>query len=342
MTSGTEELIRSWAEEHRDILALIWGKFDGVGDWPAATVLQRELYAAGQRVKFGYVGREIPPSLGRFDSMTGKLALTARGLSFVPAARPLLDAFTRLVREAIMRYRTHGAHATLDAGEFVEVLDIDEHRARQLKELALLDGWLFRAVGEADRGQRFAVDEDAVLDIPQVRTIEDYLHAQAHVWWPTQEAMRGDRGPKIHARPAIADLTGFHTLIMETCASVWENGHRREAVDRAAIALIDAVRQLSGQRDLDGDELMKRAFSPSAPSIVVADLRTRTGQSIQRGTHLIAMGAIAAIRNPNSHRLDEPSVDEALEKLAVLSFVARRLDDARDALAGLARSRPPT
>jgi hypothetical protein len=59
---------------------------------------------------------------------------------------------------------------------------------------------------------------------------------------------------------------------------------------------------------------MSQAFRPEDPRIMVADLRTKNGRNIQRGTHFIAMGANAAIRNPAAH-----------------SFLARRLDDARNA-----------
>jgi uncharacterized protein (TIGR02391 family) len=76
---------------------------------------------------------------------------------------------------------------------------------------------------------------------------------------------------------------------------------------------------------------MSQAFRPEDPQIIVADLRTKNGQNIQRGTHFIAMGANAAIRNPAAHSSFHPDVDQAREQLTVLSFLARRLDDARNA-----------
>jgi uncharacterized protein (TIGR02391 family) len=90
----------------------------------------------------------------------------------------------------------------------------------------------------------------------------------------------------------------------------------------------DAVQQRSGITHTDGDDLMNLAFSPKRPRLAVADLETTSGHDIQRGTHLIALGIVAAIRNPIAHGLVDPGLSEAVEQLSILSFVARRLDDA--------------
>jgi uncharacterized protein (TIGR02391 family) len=124
-----------------------------------------------------------------------------------------------------------------------------------------------------------------------------------------------------------ATLAGLHPLITEAAQELWDDGHRREAIHAAAIALLDAVRSQSGLQ-LDGHDLMARAFNPDNPRIVIAALRTDNGRNLQRGTHFMAMGAVAAIRNPASHTLAGHEEDQAREQLNVLSFIARRLDDA--------------
>jgi len=129
---------------------------------------------------------------------------------------------------------------------------------------------------------------------------------------------------------APATLAGLDRSIVEAAEALWNDGHRREAIQRAATAVLNQVRTQSGL-DLDGKPLMAQAFSPEAPRIVVADLRTENGRNLQAGTHLIAMGSVAAIRNPVSHTLADHDEEQARELLAVLSFIARRLDDARGA-----------
>jgi uncharacterized protein (TIGR02391 family) len=123
-------------------------------------------------------------------------------------------------------------------------------------------------------------------------------------------------------KPETGALVGLHPMIVSAAGELWEAGHRREAIDRASVAVLAAVREASGL-ELDTEPLMSHAFRPDAPRIVVADLRDRNGQNLQRGTHFIAMGAVAAIRNRASHNLAHPDVDQAREQLSVLSFLAR-------------------
>lgn len=126
-------------------------------------------------------------------------------------------------------------------------------------------------------------------------------------------------------------LAGLHPLIVEAARPLWETGHPRDAINRAVVAVLNAVTEASGISDLDTERLMNKAFAPKDPMITVADLRTKTGQNIQWGTHFIAMGANAGIRNPTAHSLTDPDADQAREQLAILSFICRRLDDARNA-----------
>jgi uncharacterized protein (TIGR02391 family) len=142
-------------------------------------------------------------------------------------------------------------------------------------------------------------------------------------------------GPSQPSREPLALAIGdLHPLISRACGRLFANGHFREGVERASVALQERVQAASGFHDLDGDELMNRAFTPKAPRVAVADLSARSGQNLQRGTHLIAQGAVAAIRNTTAHQLVEPSPAEALEQVAILSFIARRLDDAAEGSVG--------
>jgi uncharacterized protein (TIGR02391 family) len=91
--------------------------------------------------------------------------------------------------------------------------------------------------------------------------------------------------------------------------------------------LQNEVRRLA-RSDLDGDALVNLAFSRAKPRILVADQRTASGRNLQRGTHLLLQGVIAAIRNPTSHRLMALDPAEAVECLATMSFIFRQLDAA--------------
>ncbi|MFK0012977.1 TIGR02391 family protein [Streptomyces sp. NPDC091027] len=82
--------------------------------------------------------------------------------------------------------------------------------------------------------------------------------------------------------------------------------------------------------------LFQQAFSQDAPKAGQPRLRlmqddgSDTYRSIHRGAAASAEGFFAGIRNPNSHAdgLPELARHEALEQLAALSVLARRVDAA--------------
>jgi uncharacterized protein (TIGR02391 family) len=128
-------------------------------------------------------------------------------------------------------------------------------------------------------------------------------------------------------RPARLDA--LHPRIIEVSRQLFEDGHRDGAILQAFVAVNLRVKELSGRRDLDGYDLMAQVFRPGAPVLVLADLAEETGRNIQAGYHLIFMGVMAAIRNPNAHELfDHMDEDEALEQLGLASLLMRRLDEA--------------
>ena len=180
---------KRWAADHLEILELIWAKFDADGDWPMASLLQRELFAAGRSFNADQFARSIPPQLGGLDTMSGKLRLTPRGLSFVAAARPLLENIPKLIEIAVQRYADPAVEPMISSSEFEGLLGIDARRVRQLSEILLRDSWLFRPAGDdPDGAQRFQVDESAILYVRDVRSVDDYFEAQDEVWYSVPRA----------------------------------------------------------------------------------------------------------------------------------------------------------
>jgi len=347
----------TWAKANADVLGMLWERFETTGEWPQASELQRELFRAGRRFSAMEFGREMPGTLGHLDVSNGTIILTPRALLYAPAARPVLDRIAQLVRILVDRYATEGVPPEITSEEFEDLLGVDDRQTRQLAMLLMHDRFLFRAAGGRveDNTQKFAADENSVIELPHVQSIEDYFGAQDRIWYSVprgaeipQELLdvpELQSGPEVtvqhsvaaeprisHSTPeARAGLEGLHTTVTDACSELWANGHRREAILKASLAVRDVVRQLSGLEHLDGHSLMAEAFSPKEPRIVVADLRTATGRDVQQGTHFFAMGAMAALRNVHAHNVDEPNVDEARERLAIFSYIARRLDDAHTA-----------
>jgi uncharacterized protein (TIGR02391 family) len=104
--------------------------------------------------------------------------------------------------------------------------------------------------------------------------------------------------------------------------------HLEVAIFEAMKAINMRVRELTGL-DLDGSDLMAKAFSDKEPRMLLADLTTETGRNIQAGFRFIFMGAVRGIRNRDAHELFRPLGEaEAYEELAFASMLMRRLDEA--------------
>jgi hypothetical protein len=142
----------------------------------------------------------------------------------------------------------------------------------------------------------------------------------------------GPQGPKL----AAEDL---HPWVWDHAAQLWSDGYRRAAVQAAATALFDShvPAKLGRQRDTrGGTDLMGQAFSirppePDAPRLRFTEFNEGTPEwtSAHEGAMKLGQGAAQAIRNLSTHDLSEPEEQEALEMLAVLSYVARLVDKAQ-------------
>lgn len=123
----------------------------------------------------------------------------------------------------------------------------------------------------------------------------------------------------------IADL---HVEVRQVADRYLESGHHEVAIFEAFKAVIKRVRAMT-KLDLDGSELMSKAFAEIDPPISFGDLETETGRNVQAGYRFIFMGSARAIRNPDAHeQFKTIGNEEALETLAFASLLMRRLDAA--------------
>lgn len=121
----------------------------------------------------------------------------------------------------------------------------------------------------------------------------------------------------------VADL---HPAIRQVAARYLDSGQLEVAIFESFKAVIRKVKDLSGL-DMDGSDLMTKAFNGNPPPIQFGDSSTELGRDIQEGYRFIFMGAIRAIRNRDAHQPFQPlSEQEALEELGLISLLLRRLD----------------
>jgi uncharacterized protein (TIGR02391 family) len=73
---------------------------------------------------------------------------------------------------------------------------------------------------------------------------------------------------------------------------------------------------------------MRTAFSPNAPILAFNDLTDPGDRDEQKGLMHLFEGAVLALRNPRAHALSDDSPELALEYIALLSLLAKRLQQA--------------
>jgi Protein of unknown function (Hypoth_ymh) len=131
----------------------------------------------------------------------------------------------------------------------------------------------------------------------------------------------GPIGPRLVA-------SELHPTIWGSAAKLWDDNHIRPAVQTAATALEGLLQGIAGP-GISGENLAI-LFSPSDPTPGSPRLRlrgidpaSRTWKSAHEGAAALVRGAFMGIRNLVSHPgWPDPAPSEALEMLAVLSYVA--------------------
>ena len=135
----------------------------------------------------------------------------------------------------------------ISSSEFQELLGIDARRARQLSEILVRDGWLFRPAGnDSDGAQQFRVDESAILHVRNVRLADDYFEAQDQVWYSVPRAGEISYAPASDPEPAPDGVTNRTVIRLHyewTLGELLDGGGfgrvyeaSSPEVDRAAVA----------------------------------------------------------------------------------------------------------
>jgi uncharacterized protein (TIGR02391 family) len=125
--------------------------------------------------------------------------------------------------------------------------------------------------------------------------------------------------------PSALALTDLHSAVQKAAAELYAGGHYATAIEAATKALEVAVREQSGLPA--GGNLMGRAFADDGP-LDVHHHEGVTGKDEQTGFRFLYMGAATALRNPRHHEFITDDPVSALEHLALISLLLRRLDTA--------------
>jgi Protein of unknown function (Hypoth_ymh) len=133
--------------------------------------------------------------------------------------------------------------------------------------------------------------------------------------------------------PSIA-ASQLHPWVWEASARLWDDGHRRMALQAAATAIEVQLKAKLGV-DRSGADLVTKAFTTTDPRPDEPRLRfaaflegTESWINAHEGAMFFAKGCIQRIRNLATHEAEEPVEQLALEELAALSVLARWIEEA--------------
>ena len=128
---------------------------------------------------------------------------------------------------------------------------------------------------------------------------------------------------------ALYESLQFHPKIRDASERLFKDDHYSEAIFAAYKAVNNFVKEQSGLYDLDGQELMARAFKEDQPIIRLNQLRTETDKTEQYGFKFLYMGAFMGVRDPKAHDdIIQEDPYKTLEYLGFASLLAKRVDEA--------------
>jgi len=337
------------------VLQTIYDEFKTTAKWPVFqhldTVLDQE-----RGLDAASVLGTLAPELVQTSTPArpqNEVALRVAGLAHCDGSEDDLVAFARVLRWTVEKERSFRPSSSSQAEQQVVT---SEEAARDLSnggepmpDLSLRKAFALLSVEHVYEGCS-SNDSSWTLTLSSklrpyrgVRSYADYLRvAEANqAPQPAANPMLGVGPTVVIDPPQRVQVVGgtpdagdslslatksLHPLVRDAVEPLFASGHYRQGVSDAALALRDLVRSKSGLSELDDYALMGKALSVEKPRIIVADLSTRTGRSVQQGTMNLAQGIVARLRNPLAHEKVELDPHEAMEMVGLVSRVVRDVD----------------
>lgn len=139
--------------------------------------------------------------------------------------------------------------------------------------------------------------------------------------------------------PPTSGVEALHPAVWGPAGKLWRDGHFRSAVHSAAEALTAQLRARVGQSGMDATALYGKIFSERDQLLQwPGDPNDLTVKSMRAGLGKYAPGVNMTIRNTAAHGTAEMSAQDAMERLAALSLLARWIDECEDTTSALGSS----
>ena len=123
----------------------------------------------------------------------------------------------------------------------------------------------------------------------------------------------------------------LHPLIYKVSGDKFNQGFYADAVESAMKEVNSRIKRIYRRyrgEEKDGQDLMRKTFSPSNPLLIFEGLATESGKNVQEGYMQIFAGAIQGIRNPKAHENTYISREDAIKRLILASLLMEKVDEA--------------
>jgi uncharacterized protein (TIGR02391 family) len=239
----------------------------------------------------------------------------------VSGSRPTHPGTTEEVRVTSEQLRSEWSSRNVD------VSDLD---LKKLRALIVLEGVHGGLSGEG-HAWSLLLSRRVFRPYRNVETIDDYLAIRAEMESPPISPAVTAAPSKPVAGWGVDNTAGgkFASAVADEIAPLIQDGHFSSAALEAIKVMATVLRENSGLI-LDGESLAGKALAPPDPLITVVGVGGETGDAIQRGVMRIVQGIFQAARNPLAHSRVTLSRDEALEIVAMASFVVRSVERGKE------------
>jgi uncharacterized protein (TIGR02391 family) len=134
---------------------------------------------------------------------------------------------------------------------------------------------------------------------------------------------------KLPDKVALLERLELHKSLSDDSLEMFRDGHFNEAVRKALERFEKRIQDAIGDQQTIGKQLMAKAFNNNGPLIPINAMQSGNDRSEQEGFMHLTMGAMAGLRNLYSHGdVEQMSVTDAIERLAFVSLLFKRVDKA--------------
>ena len=122
----------------------------------------------------------------------------------------------------------------------------------------------------------------------------------------------------------------LHPSVVALAKPRFEAGHYADAVEavlKEVNSVVKLLHKTAANEELDGAQLMRKAFTPNNPTITLDDLTTETGRNIQQGHMDLFAGAMIGVRNPKAHGNIVITPERAIHHFFLASLLFHKLDE---------------